>query len=66
MKFDRRTWQWCRIASRTLQSDSHLEAIETKDVDLARGRTERDVQAYGRFLESALKEAGGSLSGTTV
>ena len=43
-----------------------LDAIEAKDADLARGRTERDVLAYGRFLESALKESGGTLSGTTV
>ena len=43
-----------------------LDAIEAKDVDLARSRTERDVQAYGRHLESALKEAGETLAGTIV
>jgi DNA-binding GntR family transcriptional regulator len=38
-----------------------LEAIEAKDADTARARAERDVQAYARHLESALKAAGRKL-----
>ena len=34
-----------------------LEAIEAKDADIAEQRAERDVQAYARHLEAALKAA---------
>jgi DNA-binding FadR family transcriptional regulator len=43
-----------------------LEAIEAKDAETARKRAERDVQAYARHLEAALKAAGKKLNEATV
>ena len=46
---------------RTLVTLAHhriLRAIEARDADAARRRAERDVQAYAKHLESAMKTAG--------
>ena len=39
-----------------------LEAIEAGDAELARRRVERDVQAYGEILKTALQPAAGAAS----
>ena len=51
-------------AVRKLVTHAHrriLEAIEAKDALIAEQRAERDVQAYARHLEAALKAAGKKL-----
>jgi GntR family transcriptional repressor for pyruvate dehydrogenase complex len=49
---------------RKLVTQAHrriLAAIEAQDTDAARRRAERDVQAYAKYLEAAVKAAGGEM-----
>ena len=47
---------------RAVVSKSHrriLAAIEQRDAEAARRRTERDIESYARYLAAALKSAAG-------